>query len=442
MEFGKHIGKGLWGFADKSLVVIYVLGFIFLVIRVIPEHEYGYFVIVQAIFILITALSTSFALQPLIKFAAETETYGSIATSSFLLHFGFLLFASVCVVLIRQPLATLLDASNSLYLANLFLFIPLLIFASFIKSFLISLLQTRFRIAQIFWIDSVFFLGSLLLFYIAKNFSMLHTARDVIYITATTHFLSTLAAVLLTKKIIKFEKIIDCGTFTKVFQFGKYSLASSLSFSLYAQMDIFLLSYFGGVTQVAIYSAAKIFTRIFDVFNQVIQLFVVPASSKLNARNDTTSLQVLIEKSIWFSTLTLVPLLLLLLFGAEFLINIFYKGRYSEATLPLKIFGILALIIPWFSVLPSVLVGIGKVKEGLYLSWFFIVVSLILFSIFIPIFGAVGAAMSTIIASVILSICSAFVVNKFIKIRLQQLFSRTTDIKEFLKQHFLRNNAR
>lgn len=39
MEFGKHIGKGLWGFADKSLAVVYGLGFIFLVIRVIPEKE-------------------------------------------------------------------------------------------------------------------------------------------------------------------------------------------------------------------------------------------------------------------------------------------------------------------------------------------------------------------------------------------------------------------
>lgn len=441
MEFGKHIGKGLWGFADKSLAVLYGLGFIFVVIRVIPEHEYGYFVIVQAIFVLITALSTSFALQPLIKFAAETEDYGSITTTSFLLHFGFLLFASLGVVIVRIPLANLLDASNAIYLSDLFLFIPLLIFASFLKSFLISLLQTRFRVAEIFWIDSVFFLGSLILLFVARYFSLLHTARDVIYITVITHFLSTLVAVLLTKKIIKFKKKLEKDTFVKVFKFGKYSLASSVSFSLYAQMDIFLLSYFGGVAQVAIYSAAKIFTRIFDVFNQVIQLFVVPASSKLNARNDTGSLQVLIEKSIWFSTLALLPLLILFLFGADFLISFFYKGRYADATLPLRIFGLLALITPWFSVLPSILVGTGKVKQGLYISWIFIISSVLLFIILIPILGAVGAAISIIIAYVILSISSALVVNKFIKIRLQKLFSRTTDIKEFFKQ-FCKSDAR
>ena len=39
MEFGKHIGKGLWAFADKALPAVYALGFIFLVVRVLPEKE-------------------------------------------------------------------------------------------------------------------------------------------------------------------------------------------------------------------------------------------------------------------------------------------------------------------------------------------------------------------------------------------------------------------
>ena len=31
MEFGKHIGTGLWGLADKALPVLYGLGFVVLV---------------------------------------------------------------------------------------------------------------------------------------------------------------------------------------------------------------------------------------------------------------------------------------------------------------------------------------------------------------------------------------------------------------------------
>ena len=39
MEFGKHIGKGVWAFADKALPAIYGIGFIFLVVRELPENE-------------------------------------------------------------------------------------------------------------------------------------------------------------------------------------------------------------------------------------------------------------------------------------------------------------------------------------------------------------------------------------------------------------------
>ena len=50
MEFGRHIGKGIWAFADKSLPALYGVGFIFLVVRVLPEEEYGAFAIIQSIY--------------------------------------------------------------------------------------------------------------------------------------------------------------------------------------------------------------------------------------------------------------------------------------------------------------------------------------------------------------------------------------------------------
>ena len=49
MRFGRHIGRGLWAFADKALPAVYGIGFILLVIRVLPEREYGAFVVVHTV---------------------------------------------------------------------------------------------------------------------------------------------------------------------------------------------------------------------------------------------------------------------------------------------------------------------------------------------------------------------------------------------------------
>ena len=61
MEFGKHVGKGIWAFGDKALPVVYGIGFIFLVVRVLPAKEYGAFVIAQTIFTFATARGYSLA---------------------------------------------------------------------------------------------------------------------------------------------------------------------------------------------------------------------------------------------------------------------------------------------------------------------------------------------------------------------------------------------
>ena len=65
MEFGKHIGKGLWGIADKALPVVYGISYIVLVIRVLPEEEFGNFVLIQEVFLIITgfAMAFSFAVE-------------------------------------------------------------------------------------------------------------------------------------------------------------------------------------------------------------------------------------------------------------------------------------------------------------------------------------------------------------------------------------------
>ena len=71
MEFRKHLRTGIWGLAGKALPVVYGLGFVLLVIRVLPEEEFGNYVLLQEIFLILTGLATAIALQPLLKFASE-----------------------------------------------------------------------------------------------------------------------------------------------------------------------------------------------------------------------------------------------------------------------------------------------------------------------------------------------------------------------------------
>src|SRR5512136_2326119 len=91
MEFRKYLRQGIWGLADKALPVVYGIGYVLLVIRVLPEEEFGLFVLVQEIFLIISGLATAFALQPLLKFGSEDRTeQAGLQTSAGMLHALFL----------------------------------------------------------------------------------------------------------------------------------------------------------------------------------------------------------------------------------------------------------------------------------------------------------------------------------------------------------------
>src|SRR5690242_17351408 len=97
MQFGKHIGKRIWAFADRALPAIYGIGFIFLVVRVLPEKEFGAYGVVWATFTIVTALGYSLAFQPLVKFAAETDRDEPYIIASLII--GILYFCIVSLLL-------------------------------------------------------------------------------------------------------------------------------------------------------------------------------------------------------------------------------------------------------------------------------------------------------------------------------------------------------
>jgi O-antigen/teichoic acid export membrane protein len=149
-------------------------------------------------------------------------------------------------------------------------------------------------------------------------------------------------------------------------------------------------------------------------------------------------MQVLVEKAIWFSTLALVPVWLLFVFGADFMVSFFYKGRYIEASHPLRILGFLALTTPWSGVLSNVLVGMGKVKQGLYLNWLFILASVLFYFLLIPTLGVMGAALASVIGSFVLSLSVALYVNRFIPLRVGSIIGRTRDVTDFIRQKIVK----
>jgi lipopolysaccharide exporter len=437
VEFGKHIEKGFWALSDKALPAIFGVGFIFLVVRVLPPREFGAFVIVQTIFNLTVALGTAFAFAPLTKFAAETDENAEYISASGILGLIFFVIVSLLIVACKPIYIPLLDREHDGVLGPLVFLIPLLFATAFFRTMLVSYLQAKYQVKKIFWIDAVYLLGALLLIFLSERLNLFSSAYHLIVLLIISQGASSLLALFMIRKELSEIVRPQQSSFNKIWDFGKYSFMANSSYNVFAQMDVFFISSAAGVSYVAIYNAAKIVTRIFDMLSQLLMMFLMPYSSKYYTQNRIDQLVVVAEKSICFSTLLLLPACLIMIFFPGQLMHLLYKGKYDEGIIVVRIFGFLALSVPWNAVASSYMAGMAKVKESLYFGFALLIFSVLGFSILTPVLGFVGAALVYVGSLIGMTIGTTIFTQKSIPYRFKGVVSRIWDVKDFVESKIL-----
>lgn len=429
MQFGRHIGKGLWAFADKTLPVLYGLGLVFLVARVLPREEYGAFVLVQTVFNIFSAFTYTIALQPLTKFAAETDRYGGYAAAALILQLIVFFAASLILLLVRGPVAHVLDPSGQTH--GLLIFVPLLLAASLYRNFSTSYLQSHFSMQRIFWINTVYFLGTMMVVAGLKRAQMLHSAAELLGVSAVAYACSSLLAVFLTP--VKFEISGLRKSLRTMWQFGKFLMGGNIAYMLYSQADVFVATSFGGPAAAASYYNAKLFTRFFDLQGQVLQSSLVPLISRLTQRKSAGELVAVVEKSVCFSLIVLAPVFLVMFFLPQPLLHVMFRGRYEDSAPMVRIFSFLALLVPWNGTAVSYLIGSGRVKPGMWLGLLQLVVGAVLYLILTYLLGVQGLAVGFVLTIAILTIFLIVLVRQDLPLTAAGVLRRSADVWRYFR---------
>ncbi|RCK74562.1 MAG: hypothetical protein IGBAC_1510 [Ignavibacteriae bacterium] len=432
MELGKYLAKGIWGFADKTLPLVYGLGFIFLVVRVLPPNEYGTFVIIQSITIIVFTLGFSFVLQPVIKYASETDKYETYFSTGLLIYSAFLFICTLLIFIFSEFIIRYINISiNDSFISTLY-YIPLYFITAIPRNLILAIFQAKFEVKKIFWIDFFYFIGSLILIFFAQSISVLNTAIDLLIIISIANFISSISAIIFYMKTNSLKIQFAKEAYYKIWKLGKYSLGSSINYSLHSQLDTFFVAYFSGVNGAALYGAVKIITRIYDIYAQVIQMFILPASSLLDSKRENTKLTELLEKSTCFSIISILPVVIFLFITSDFLVSLFYNTKYPEAKNLLKLLALTGLFIPWISVASSILFGLGKTNIIFKLTLWNLVLDLLFYYSGGIIASLEGIVYAILFIQFVMSMLWLAYSKKFIKFSLTSTIGRTKDIKNFI----------
>jgi len=432
MKLSEHLDKGFWALADRGLPFIYAIAQI-AVARVLKLEEYGTYVIFQVIFNMLFAFTDNFALQAIVKFGVEPEIdLESLVTATTVLFLSFLGPILLILNIFPSSIATILGNHR---LANLFPLLALFVLASAPRVVFSKILQMRFRIRDIFFVDLANFgLGGALIG-LAIYSHRITVATDVIWITIFTAAASSLVATLFGRSHMRFRARFSRPMFAKIKDFVRYQGATGMVSVLGQNIDSLAVSTFTGAVGAGIYGAAKNVYRMFDVMRDTITLLVFPAASKYYSRGDKATVRTILEKAVGFLYLLLIPIIVVLFVVAPFLFHLIFGTKFDGSIPIFRVLVAGTIVLPIYFVFISTMVGMGRIREMFRFISTGLAGNVIATVILLPTIGIIGAAISFVIGNVI----QAFLAYRFIRVEIDfrskfAILQAWKDARSFLLQ--------
>jgi O-antigen/teichoic acid export membrane protein len=187
---------------------------------------------------------------------------------------------------------------------------------------------------------------------------------------------------------------------------GGWLIVYFLFLSLFNQLDIFMLSKFRSIEEVAVYGVAFKYHSLILLVLGSISAVLLPKFSKMDYR-DLEVQKRFINRWIRLSTLSIFPIGLLILFSKP--VMVFLNGpRYLSAILPFQLFCVGAIISLMFSPLVNIVMARKKYFFLAVLGFTAFFINFIGNYLFIPLYGIIGATGVTVVSYAVINLVAYF----------------------------------
>ncbi len=410
---GKNI---LIVYSADMLAVVIGFGIVVILIRTLSKSDFGLYTNFMAVMIFIAGTIAGLNRVTTIS-AAEYISIHKKAPShihgrNFILQALFLFLILIIVAPNSANLSVLLFGSNLYSKAILLGVIGAAGFA------LMEMVRTIFQASEEFKKYGILnllaqfavFVGILILWKIkALNF------RNTVILWIT--ILPILAGTLLIFLRERITLFLKAERVKELLKGGGWLVAYFLFLSLFKRLDIFMLSRFRGVEEVAVYGVAFTYYSLILLLLRSIHAVFLPKFSKMDYR-DRELQNKFIDKWVKLALLTIIPAGILALSARPLMI--FLNGPvYLDSVFPFQLFCVGIVLSLIFNPIANILMAR---KE----YFFFAIVGLVVLFInlvgnylFIPFYGVVGATVVTIVSFAIVNI-TVYVKARWIKPSLLQ----------------------
>ncbi len=374
---------------------------ILLASRLLSPDSFGIFNIFIAIYFFSRILSDGALQMPYVKLAAE-EGQDKASINSHIVVFKLLYVAVLSSILLVT--ASSITNISGLSETKLIYSLPGLLFSFGFYSFFCQHLNAALKMAELFrleCIQTVVMLGAIAFYYSRGELLLVET---YILIFTMTFFISGVIAVALHGKELCFSWKFNSELAGRILYYSRYSLILAMGAMLFLKADVIMLGHFLPPAQVAVYGIALIVGEIINVILDGIQKVCLPTASLLSSQGGSGRILDLFKSSLINAYLLSIPIVVSIVVVTPFFLQYFYQGQYDGAFLLIILLGTSALIKPAGYIGGAILLGAGFVKVDNRNCWLTASLNIGLNLICIPLWGVMGAAITTILSYCVLSL--------------------------------------
>lgn len=196
---------------------------------------------------------------------------------------------------------------------------------------------------------------------------------------------------------------------------------------IYSYADVILLKKLAGDTQVGFYSTPSKISFAFQFIPLALVAGLYPRFSELYAHNKK-KLSRLFEQSVIFLMLIALPISIGIFTLAEDIVLFVFTDKFIHSIGPLKIL-VVSLLFSFLSFpIGALLNACNRQKAQTVITAIILFANIFANMFLIPIYGAVGAAYSALLANILLSVLGYFVIPQITKVAHGRLFGRLIQI--------------
>jgi len=202
----------------------------------------------------------------------------------------------------------------------------------------------------------------------------------------------------------------------KISRYSIFVMASGVGIVILGYTDTMLLTYFSGLASVALYNVALPTAKVLMYFPRSIAGILLPLTSELWVKKENALIKEGIESLYKYTMIVILPLALVMLSFSDLLIKVLYGKDYVLASSALEILSIGMIFAVLYVINISFFSGIGKPEINSIIVYSAALLNLTADFIMIPLFGIVGAAISTTASYFTMMTIGLIKIRRYIKI--------------------------